>query len=213
MEVVSKFGAGRTPLPASERLWVAGEDGSGELVPVPRLREGHMFVAKGQVVNYDGSIDQETEWSPWMLNALADEGEASMLNVYLKEAANVSKYLALIDGTTTAPAETSTMAYLGGGAGAKETQVPAANGYNRQQILNTDWTDDGLISGDARFSAAEKTFGPASATWTANYMALVTAATGQIAGSGKFLLYLALSATTTIAINQSFKLVLRWTQQ
>jgi len=150
----------------------------------------------------------------WMLNALDDEGEQDMLSVYLAQSTHLTKYAALINGTTTAPTETSTMAYLGGAAGANETQVPAANGYNRQQILNTDWVSDGLIGGDYRSSAAEKTFGPAATvSWTANNAGLVTAATGQLAGSGKFLLHIALSATTTVAIGQSFKYILRWTQQ
>lgn len=189
------------------------------LPPVPQLRprapekrkRRSLLMGIGALISPEGDVLWQDP--DWMFNALDDEGEASVNNVYLKEAANPSKYLALIDGTATAPTETSTMAYLGGGAGAKETQVPAANGYNRQQVIGTtDWTDDGLISGDSRFSASEKTFGPASGSaWIANYGALVTAATGQVAGSGKFLLHLALSATTTIAINQSFKYILRWT--
>lgn len=164
----------------------------------------------GALISPEGDVLWQDE--DWQLNALDDEGEADMLNVYLAQGAHLTKYLALLNGTTTAPTETSTMAYLGGSAGANETQVPGANGYNRQQILNTDWTNDGLIGGDFRYSAAEKTFGPATAAWTINQAALVTAATGQVAGSGKFLLHLALSATTTVAINQSFKYILRWTQ-
>ncbi len=166
------------------------------------------------------SAEGDVLWSDpeWMPNALIDEGEASMLNVYLGGGANPSKYLCLINGGTTAPTETSTMAYLGGAAGANETQVPAANGYNRQQVLNgtggADWTDDGLVGGDARYSSAQKTFGPATGSaWTATHAGMVTAATGQTAGSGKFLLFLALSASTTVAINQSFLYTLRFTQQ
>ncbi len=166
----------------------------------------------GAVIDPDGSVAwQEDEWMP---NALADEGEQSMLNVYLKELANPAKYLALINGTTTAPTETSTMAYLGGVAGANEVRAPTVDGYNRQQLVGgTDWIDDGLQGGDFRFSGAEKTFGPATGTaWTINHSAVVTAATGQLAGSGKFLLFLALSATTTIAVSQSFKYLLRFSQ-
>ncbi len=106
------------------------------------------------------------------------------------------------------------MAYLAGGAGAKETRVPGVDGYNRQQVTGTtDWTDDGLIAGDYRFSAAQKTFGPVTGTaWTINNAGMVTAATGQLAGSGKFILYLALSATTTIAVGQSMLYTLRFSQ-
>lgn len=171
----------------------------------------HLYEGIGAVIDPDGSVAwQDTDW---VSNALADEGESDMLSVYLSAAANPAKYLCLIEGGTTPPGETSTMAYLGGGAGAKETRVPAVDGYNRQQILTTDWTNDGLISGDFRFSAAEKTFGAATGTaWTITHSGLVTAATGQLAGSGKFLAFLALSASTTIAVGQSFKYILRWTQ-
>jgi hypothetical protein len=179
--------------------------------PKPYGRRRSLTMGLGAVVNLDGSIEwQDDEWT---LNALDDEGEQDMLNVYLKEQAHKTKYLALIDGTTTAPTETSTMAYLGGGAGAKEVRVPGIDGYNRVQVLSSEWVDDGLISGDPRFSAVEKTFGPASgSSWTFNYAAMVTASTGQTAGSGKFLLHLPLSGTTTILVSQSFKYIYRQQQ-
>lgn len=191
------------------------------LPPVPQQRpwrEGgrakrrSLLVGVGAVINPDGTV--ESQGDEWLWNALCDEGEASVNNVYLKETANVSKYLALIAGGTTPPGETSTMAYLGGGAGAQEIRVPGVDGYNRIQIVgSTDWTDDGLIGGDSRFSAAEKTFGPCTGTaWSGiTHACLVTAATGQLAGSGKFLLFVPTAASTTIAVSQAYKLILRWT--
>lgn len=188
------------PLPQSRPL----RDGRA------RRRETHLYMGLGAVIDPDGSVAwQEDDWTK---NVLADEGENDMLAVYLTAATNPSKFLCLINGGTTPPSETSTMAYLGGGAGAQETQVPGANGYNRQQILTTDWTNDGLQGGDFRYSAAEKTFGAATATWTITHSGLVTASTGQTAGSGKFLAFIPLSATTTIASGQSFKYIMRWTQ-
>lgn len=177
----------------------------------------HLYEGIGAVVAEDGKtiLWQDPDW---IQNALADEGEQDMMKVYLRGEANPSKFLALINGGTTAPVETSTMAYLGGVAGANETKVPAADGYNRQQITTAiaatlgaaGWFDEGLVAGDYRFTADEKTFGAATGTaWTITHTALVTAATGQTAGSGKFLAFLLLSATTTIAVGQSFKYVLR----
>lgn len=174
-----------------------------------RRRDLHLYRGIGAVIEPDGTVAWQDP--DWVDNVLADEGELDMLDVYLRAQANPSKFLALINGSTTAPIETSTMAYLGGAAGANESQVPGANGYNRQQINTTDWSAPALTGGDYQSSAAEKTFGAATAAWTITHTALVTAATGQTAGSGRFLAYLALSATTTIAINQSFKYVLRWT--
>lgn len=174
-----------------------------------RRADLHLYRGIGAVIEPDGSVAWQDP--DWMDNILADEGELDMLDVYLRAQTNPSKFLALLNGTTTPPAETSTMAYLAGAAGSGESQVPGANGYNRQQILTTDWTAPAIVGGDYQSSAAEKTFGAATAAWTITHTALVTAATGQTAGSGRFLAYLALSASTTIAINQSFKYVLRWT--
>lgn len=139
----------------------------------------------------------------WVPNALHDAGEQSMLNVYLREQANVAKHLGLLNDSTVAETDGTMSAVT-------EMTTPGTNGYNRQQILSTDWTDDGLVGGDYRFSAAEKTFGPiVTAAQTATHAALSTTATG----AGILILTLALSATTTIAVNQSFRYILRWTQQ
>lgn len=138
----------------------------------------------------------------WMDNALLDEGEQDVLNVWLLQTSDLSKYLCLLKGT--GPAETDTMAFLIGGTNG-ECQTPAANGYNRLAVANTDWGTPALASGDYQTTAAGKTFGPASGSnWTATGAGLVTALTGQTSGSGKFLIYLALSGSTTVNIGQSF---------
>jgi hypothetical protein len=153
------------------------------------------------VLNPDGSIAwQEDDWT---FNALHDAGEQSMLNVYLKEQANPTKYLALLNDATIAETDGTMSAVT-------ETKTPGTGGYDRQQIIAADWTDDGLQGGDYRFSAAEKTFGPvATATMTVTHAALCTTATG----AGLLLATLALSATTNVAVSQLFKYVFRWTQQ
>ena len=139
----------------------------------------------------------------WEENALLDEGEQDILNVWLLQTSDLSKYLALMKGT--APAETDTLTFLAGGTNG-EAQTPAANGYNRQQIANTDWATPTLNSGDYQTTAAQKTFGPASGSNWASMtgVTLVTHVTSQSAGSGKLLIYVALSGTTTVNIGQSF---------
>jgi hypothetical protein len=136
----------------------------------------------------------------WVPNALLDEGEQDLLNVYYLQTSDLSKYLALM--ISTAPAETDTMAILA----TKEVFAPPLNGYARVQILNTDWGAPALNSGDYQTTAAQKTFGPSATTaWTSlTGVTLVTAATGQASGSGKLLTYVALSGTTTVNISQSF---------
>jgi hypothetical protein len=130
----------------------------------------------------------------WIENTLVDEGEQSVLEVYFREQANPTKYLALINQAT--PAETDTMASL------TESKSPGTGGYSRQQILGTDWGATALNAGDMQTTAAAKTFGPiATSALTATHIVLTTTATGT---GGKFLLYIALSATTVIAAGQSF---------
>jgi hypothetical protein len=184
-------------------------------IDIPRLaRPGYrrprisMTQGKAAVLDPDGSVIWEDLWQD---NALMDEGEASMLNVYLLTAANPQKWLALINGGTTPPTETSTLTYMAGAAGAGETKGPGASGYNRQEVTAANWSAPALDSGDMQSAAAEKTFGPASGSaWTVTHVGMVTHATAQSNVSGLFLLFLALSGSTTINIDQSFKYTLRF---
>lgn len=171
---------------------------SSIIVPDGRKLEApglHLVWGKGQVINPDGSIAWEEDWQP---NALLDEGEQSVLEVYFREQTNPAKYLALLTAT---PTDTSTMATM------TEVFAPPLNGYARQQVINTDWAATTLNSGDYQTTAAEKTFGPATSNpWNSlTRVALVTTATGT---AGKLLLEVALSGTTTISVGQSFKYTL-----
>lgn len=158
-------------------------------------RRPSVFWGKGTVLNSDGTVDHELDW---VQNAVADEGEQSVLNVWLKATTNPSKYLALLNQAS--PGETTTMGTM------TESNTPTANGYNRQVILTSDWSTPALTGGDYKTTAAEMTFGPASgSSWTLTHAILVTALTGT---SGLFLLFIALSASTTIAVGQSFKYTL-----
>lgn len=181
--------------------------------PCGSRRRQHPFsvlMGIGAVINPDGTIEsQDPEWMP---NALANEGQTSIHNVYFGGGSNPSKYLGLINGGTVAPVVTSNMSYLGQASGQNESQVPAANGYNRQQVVNgvggADWTDNGIIGGASKYTANQKTFGPFSATTTATHAFMCTAVTGQLAGSGKFILFIALSGNTVLNSGQSFAYLL-----
>lgn len=158
----------------------------------------HPTLGRHRLLDPDGYVHP---WSEWMPNAVLDEGEYDCLNVWLAQAADLSKYLCLLKGS--APAETDTMAFLA----ANENFNPPLNGYARIQIAAGDWATPTLDSGDMKTTHGVKTFGPASSSaWTSlTGVGVVTAATGQTAGSGKFLIYQALSGTTTINIGQSFQ--------
>lgn len=150
---------------------------------------------RGQIVDAKGRIVWAEDWQS---NALADEGEQNVLNTWLREQAHLGKYLALLTAT---PGETTTMASM------SELFAPPSNGYARQQISAGDWSTPVLDAGDYQSEAAEKTFGPATATWSNfTHIALVTAAIGT---GGKFLLFVALSGTISLAVDQSFKYTLR----
>jgi hypothetical protein len=153
----------------------------------------HPVMGRGQVLNPDGSVAWEESWQ---LNAVADEGEKAILDVFYREQANVAKYLALL---TAAPSETTTMATM--------TELGAGVGYSRQQIAAGDWSAPALDAGDMQTQAAEKTFGPATGAWAITHVAIVTVASGT---GGLFLQFLALSANpTNIASGQSFKYTYR----
>jgi len=173
------------------------------IAPRVRLRPDrmHLVEGRGQLLSPEGDVLWEDP--DWIPNALHDAGEQSMLNVYLKEQANPTKYLGLLNDGTVAETDGTMSAVT-------EMTSPGTNGYNRQQILAADWTDAGLQGGDYRFDAAEKTFGPiTTANQTATHASLSTTATG----AGILLVTVALSGTTTINVGQSFKYTLRWTQQ
>lgn len=179
-------------------------------ITVPRKRlwsptRGRHLVLDADVADYyrrTGKLHPRdaAQLGEWVPNALLDEGEQDVCNVYYLQGSHLSKYLALL--ISTALAETDTMVALA----TKEVFAPPLNGYARIQILSTDWGTPALNGGDYQTTAAQKTFGPsASNAWNSmTGVGLCTAATGQTAGSGKMLTYIALSATTSVAIGQSF---------
>jgi len=159
----------------------------------------HPTEGRATLLDANGEILWQEDWQE---NGLHDVGEQSMLSVYLKETANPTKYLALLNDASIAETD-GTMAAV------TETKTPASGGYDRKPILAASWTDDGLISGDYRFSAVEQTFGPmTTAAATVTHAALTTTLTST---AGLLLLTLALSATTTVAVDQSLKYTLRAT--
>lgn len=165
-------------------------------ITAERKRLWHPTEGKARIVSPEG----DTLWEDpdWMPNALADEGEASILNVYFLETANPSKYLACMNDT---PAETDIM------TGITESKAPGADGYNRQQLTAGAWSSPALDSGDMQIAAAEETFGPITgSSMTVSHVFVTTASTGT---AGLLILYLALSATSTIAVGQSLKYTLR----
>ena len=135
----------------------------------------------------------------WELNALLDQGEENILDVYFRGAtAPTSFYMALL---TAAPAETATI------AGVTEARTPGANGYQRQILARntTDWPALALNSGDDRVTSIQRTFGPATGSaWTAaTHLAIVTTASGTTSPATLLVAAVDLSSTRTRQIGDS----------
>lgn len=181
-----------------------------------------LIMGKGSVLNADGSVAWQDE--EWMPNALANSGEADMLSVYLKAASQTSTWylgLSLVStATTNRPSNTTVSADLTQTAlngTTKVTEQNVSNGYGRQSVAAAAW---GANSGSqpTTTTAPQVTFGPASGTaWTGTTTSpgqiqdafMTTAASGT---TGTFILFLALSATTSIALTQSFAYTLTFRQ-
>ena len=185
-----------------ELKWKRGDGGEALLVGdyAHGRRRHSLFEGRGALVFPDGSVEwQDDDWRP---NVLVDEGEASVINVYLRENANPSKYLMLISGS--APAETAVM------TGLTESETPGTDGYNRQQVVAGDWAAPALDTGDMQSAAAEKTFGPNTSTaWTIAHVAIVTVATGT---GGLFLAYIT-TTVTSVGTSVAYKFTTRWKNQ
>jgi hypothetical protein len=123
---------------------------------------------------------------PWESNALADEGEQQILDVYFRGASPpASLYVGLVAGS---PSDTTTLATM--------TEV-SGTGYARIALArnSTDWPTLALNSGDYQVVSLAKTF-TAGGTWTGATNAFLTDASSGT--SGKFVAYTPLSATRTL---------------
>ena len=123
----------------------------------------------------------------WTPNALADEGEKDILDVYFDDVAvRSSTWLRLYNDT---PVETDTLATL-------VNEVSGTGYAGIELVRGTDWSDPALDSGDIQTITPTKTFTAGGAWTAATQLALATVASGT---SGLFLAWAALSATRTLA--------------
>lgn len=181
-----------------------------------------IFEGYGEVVDPDGSVVRILDPVP---NALTNDGQASMLNVYLKASptAFTTFYLGLFTAASgaSAPAKTSSASNIINTGTATSTQPyeEAGGGYARQGIANANWGTPALNSGDQMSTASQQTFGPASgANWTGTTgtsaaLTYAFVSSGASGTTGTLILFVALSAQTTIAIGQSFNYTLNFKQQ
>lgn len=187
-----------------------------------------IFTGYGWVTDRDGSILRVLDPVP---NALTNEGQTNMLNVYLKATTPATTFnLGLLANNAaqgaSAPAKTSTQSlFVASGAANVASNLYEENGggYLRQAVSNANWGTPALNSGDEMSTAAQQTFGPASAAaWTGStnvasaaitYAFLNSGGTTAVANTtGTLVLFVALSASTIIAVGQSFNYTLNFKQ-
>jgi hypothetical protein len=172
--------------PDGERYLVWASDGKGrsEEIQLGAVRHGSKS---------DLDIVRSQLWTP---NALADEGEIDILDVYFEDqAVRASTFFRLYDDT---PLETDTLATLVGEV--------TGTGYAGIQVdRGTDWSAPALDSGDGQTTSTTKTF-TAGGTWTdATQLVLATVASGT---AGLHLAWAALSATRTLVLNDTLDVTL-----
>lgn len=148
-------------------------------------RDGGLIWASG-IGDVDPSDEADVLMEqPVTLNAVADEGEQSILDSYFRGQNTPTSFTLRLTGTT--PSETSTLAGL--------TEV-TGTGYAGIAVARntTDWPTLALVGGDYKVSMLTKTF-TATGTWTAaTYMYLATTSNN----TGKLISYSALSASRTL---------------
>lgn len=130
---------------------------------------------------------------PWTPNALADEGEQDILEVYFQAAtAPTNFYIGLVNDT---PVDTDTLATLAG--------EPSGNGYARQLVerSGTGWPTEGLDGGDYQITSSTETFTASGGSiGPVTYAFLTTVLSGT---TGLFLVYNALTTSRTLADGES----------
>jgi hypothetical protein len=152
------------------------------------------FEMREQVFNADGKLVFDSEY--YMPNALTNDGQAHMLNVWAREQANLSKYLFLLNmAAGTAPTKTSTLATI------TEAVTINTNGYARQNIAAGDWGAPALDSGDQQITAAQKTFGPFTGNVPVSHVALASVASTF---TGTLFLYVSTAYHTANAASRTF---------
>lgn len=140
--------------------------------------------------NKDGEVIWDQDWTQ---NALADEGEEDILDVYFRgAAAPASFYVRLFNDT---PVETDSISDL--------TNEPSGNGYAAQTIERSavGWPTLALDSGDFRAVSKTVTFTASGGDWDQSVTNL--ALTTSTDSSGLLVAYVALSATRTLTNGDS----------
>jgi hypothetical protein len=163
------------------------------------------FEMMEQVFDKDGNeIYNSGFYSP---NALTNDGQAHMLNVWAREQSNLNKWLMLLNmAAGAAPTKTSTLSTI------TEAVTINTNGYARTLISSADWGAPALDTGDQQITASQKTFGPFTGDVPVSHVALASVASTF---TGTLFLYVstayhtANNAARTFVSGESYLVTLR----
>lgn len=172
-----------------------------KLIPVDNLA----FEMREQIFDADDKLIFDSEfYSP---NALTNDGQAHMLNVWAREQSNLNKWLMLLNmAAGAAPTKTSTLSTI------TEAVTINTNGYARTQISATDWGAPSLDTGDQQITASQKTFGAFTGDVPVSHVALASVASTF---TGTLFLYVstayhtANNAARTFVSGESYLVTLR----
>ncbi|MBC7964232.1 MAG: hypothetical protein H7Y05_14970 [Steroidobacteraceae bacterium] len=141
-------------------------------------------------------------WSESARNALADEGEQALLDIYLRGATPPAGFYVRLYNDT--PAETDTLALL--------TGEPSGSGYAPIAVERSavGWPTLALDTGDYMATSKEITFTAAGGSiGPVTYAVLATSSDN----TGKLISYAALSQSRTLAVGESLKITYKVKQQ
>jgi hypothetical protein len=171
--------------------------GDGDVLLWASNGRDSIFPTAGELIIKGSETDLEVKHSQlWTPNALADEGEIDILDVYFEDqAVRATLYLRLYNSATTAEADTlTTIEAIGSGE-------ESAGGYGNIAVARgTDWTAPTAPGGTTTPATGSHTFN-ATATWAAvQSMVLATVATGA---AGLHIAWVNLSASRSLVNGDS----------
>jgi len=137
-------------------------------------------------------------WREQAPNALVDEGELLLLDVFLRAAAAPAGFFCRLYNDT--PIETDSLAAL--------TGEPAVNGYAAQAIerSNVGWPTLALDAGDYQATSKELTFTATGGSWgPVTHCVLATSSDN----TGKLVSFAALSTARTLAAGETLRITYR----
>jgi hypothetical protein len=151
------------------------------------------FEMRESVFDPDGDLVYDSGY--YEPNALTNDGQAHMLNVWAREQSNNNKWMMLLNMASPTPAKTSTLSTI------TEAITINTSGYMRTQVSPTDWSAPALDSGDEQIAASQKTFGPFLGNVPVTHVALASVASTF---TGTLFLYVATAYFTANATARTF---------